>query len=115
MLLPSDLDVDVLVVVLVKRRDGAVVADPEIHGISVLLQGNARPGDILGDVTVEVGVLVSEVIVFWNFWIGNLVRFFKTPSFSSSGSKAESKSNVRVWAYLTFAVSSFPFEELFCT
>ena len=91
MLLPSDLDVDVLVVVLVKRRDGAVVADPEIHGISVLLQGNARPGDILGDVTVEVGVFVSEVIVFWNFWIGNLVRFFKTHLFRPPGQRQRVK------------------------
>ena len=64
MLLPSDLDVDVFVVVLMEGRDGAVVADPEIHGISILLQGNARPGDVLGHVPVQVGIFVSEVVVF---------------------------------------------------
>lgn len=63
MLLARDLDVDVLVVVLVERRDGARVADPQVDSVRVAGQGDAGKGDGALDVREERPVLVAEVVV----------------------------------------------------
>jgi len=47
---PSDLDVDVLVVVLVQGRHGARVADPEVRGVGAPAEGDAGKGDGEGHV-----------------------------------------------------------------
>ena len=62
------LDVDVFVVVLVQRRHGTRVADPQVDGLGLALQGDAREGYVLLDVAEEGGVLVSEVVVFFKRW-----------------------------------------------
>ena len=63
MLAAEDLHVDVLVVVLVQGGHGARVADPEVDGVGLLLQGNACPGYVALDVAEERGVLVPQVVV----------------------------------------------------
>lgn len=66
MFLPADLDVNVFVIVLVQACDAAVVAEPEVDGISVGFKGDAGPRDVFGDVREEIGVFVVEVVVFWD-------------------------------------------------
>lgn len=65
MLPPDDLHVHVLVVVAVQGRCGALVAQPEVDGVCALLEGDARPGDVGGDVGEEGLVFSAEVVVFW--------------------------------------------------
>lgn len=64
-LAPRDLDVDVLVVVPVERRDGPRVADPQVDGVGVLLQGDPGKGHGALDLVEEGAVLVPQVVVFW--------------------------------------------------
>lgn len=64
MLPPRDLHVDVLVVVLVQRRHGPRVADPQVDGVRVAGEGDARPRDGGRDGgREEREVLVAEVVV----------------------------------------------------
>lgn len=62
-LLADDLGVDVLVVVPVQGRDGPRVADPEVGGVGVLLEGYPGEGDVSRHVLREGQVLVAEVVV----------------------------------------------------
>jgi hypothetical protein len=43
MLLPNDLNIDVLVIILVKRGGGKRVADPEVYGVGALLKSYTSP------------------------------------------------------------------------
>lgn len=45
MLAAADLDVDVFVVVLMQGCDRAGVADPEVYGVRVAVEGDAGEGD----------------------------------------------------------------------
>lgn len=43
------------------------IADPEVYGVGAggVLEGDARPGDVVLDVCEEGCILVAEVVVFW--------------------------------------------------
>ena len=62
-LVPGNLHVHVLVVVLVQRGHGARVADPQVDGVWVAGERDARPGDGRGDVAEEGEVFGAEVVV----------------------------------------------------
>jgi hypothetical protein len=64
-LLASHLNVQVFVVVFVKRGGGETVAEPEVYSLGRFLEGDASKGYVGRDIFEERGVLIAEVIVFW--------------------------------------------------
>ena len=67
MLLPTDLDVDILVVVLVQCGHGAIVTDPNVDSIGVLLQSDSSEGDIIWYVSEQLAVLFAKVVILCTF------------------------------------------------
>lgn len=65
MLLPTHLDIQILVVVLVQCRYRSLITDPEINGIGFLLQCDPSKGDVSRYVFEKTAVLLSQVVVFW--------------------------------------------------
>jgi hypothetical protein len=88
-LLADDLGVDVLVVVLVQGRDGSRVADPEVGGVGVLLEGYPGEGNVSRDIVRQRQVLMAEVVVLC----------LECQDLSLVGCLIEEV--LRVWAYLT--------------
>lgn len=66
MLLSSDLDIYVLVVVLVKGSCRMLVADPQIDSICFLFQGDSSEWNVGGYVCEEILILASKIVVFYS-------------------------------------------------
>ena len=64
MLLSNNLNIDILVIIFVKRSSGKRVANPEVDGVGTLLESYACPGDIFLYMGEERGVFVPKVVVF---------------------------------------------------
>lgn len=64
MFLAENLDIDVLVVVLVQCRNRARIADPQIGGVRIVLEGYSREGNVSWDISGERQILMPEVVVF---------------------------------------------------
>jgi len=65
MLPAQNLDIDVLVVVPVERRNRPRVANPQVDGLGALLKGYACPGYVRLDVSKQGHIFVPEVVVFF--------------------------------------------------
>jgi hypothetical protein len=64
-LLTSHLNIQILVIVLVERCGGETVAEPEVYSLGCFAEGDASKGYIGRDIFKERGVLIAEVVVFW--------------------------------------------------
>ena len=63
MLLPTDLYIDILIIIFVQSRRGEVVTDPHVNGVGFFLEGYASKGDIVWHIGKEPVVLFAEVVV----------------------------------------------------
>jgi hypothetical protein len=59
----NDLAIYILVVVFVKGGNTARVADPEVNGIRLCLEGDSCPGYVGFDICIQCCILFSEVVI----------------------------------------------------